>query len=68
MEACNESEGVLRTKNFIAQESTNKGVNQLAKYETQVQQQRPESPTLTLTWHACKYKVHKTPPEVQSAN
>ena len=23
------------------------------------QQQRPESPTVTLTWHACKYKVHK---------
>ena len=22
-------------------------------------QQRPESPTVTLTWHACKYKVHK---------
>ena len=21
--------------------------------------QRPESPTVTLTWHACKYKVHK---------
>ena len=26
---------------------------------TQVQQQRPELPTVTLTWHACKYKVHK---------
>ena len=26
---------------------------------TQEQQQRPESPTLTLTWHACKHKVHK---------
>ena len=24
----------------------------------QTQQQRPESPTVTLTWHACKYKVH----------
>ena len=22
-----------------------------------VQQQRPELPTVTLTWHACKYKV-----------
>ena len=22
-------------------------------------QQRPESPTVTLTWHACRYKVHK---------
>ena len=39
------------------------------KYVTRVQQQRPESPTVTLTWHACKskpidglrckYKVHK---------
>ena len=26
---------------------------------TQTQQQRPEWPTVTLTWHACKYKVHK---------
>ena len=29
------------------------------KYITQVQQQTPESPTVPLTWHACKYKVHK---------
>ena len=27
--------------------------------EKQAQQQRPESPTVILTWHACKYKVHK---------
>ena len=40
-------------------ESTHKGVNQCLKYVTQVQQQRPESSTVTLTWHACKYKVHK---------
>ena len=40
-------------------ESTHKGVNQRSKYVTQVQQQRPESPRVTLTWHACKYKVHK---------
>ena len=39
-------------------ESTHKGVNQHLKYATQVQQ-RPESPTVTLTWHACKYKVNK---------
>ena len=39
-------------------ESTYKGVNQRSKYVTQVPQ-RPESPTVTLTWHACKYKVHK---------
>ena len=29
-----------------------------SKYLTQAQQ-GPESPTVTLTWHACKYKVHK---------
>ena len=40
-------------------ESTNKGVNQRSKCVTRVQQQRPESPTITLTWHAWKYKVHK---------
>ena len=40
-------------------ESTHKGVNQPSKYATPVQQQRPELPTVTLTWHACKYKVHK---------
>ena len=40
--------------------STHKGVNQSSKYVTQVLQQRPESPTVTLIWHACKYKqVHK---------
>ena len=32
---------------------THKGVNQRSKYVAQVQQQRP---TVTLTWHACKYK------------
>ena len=26
---------------------------------TQIQPQRPETPTVTLTWHACQYKVHK---------
>ena len=36
-----------------------KGVNLHSKVVTQVQQQRPEPPTVTLTWHACKYKVHK---------
>ena len=40
-------------------ESTNRGDNHLSKYVTQAQQQRPESPTVTLAWHACKYKVHK---------
>ena len=40
-------------------ESTHKGVNQRWKYVTQVQKHRPESLTVTLTWHACKCKVHK---------
>ena len=40
-------------------ESTHKGVNQLSKCVTQVQQKRPEQPMVTFTWHACKYKVHK---------
>ena len=43
---------------FNETESTHKGVNQRSKYMTQVQQ-RAELPTVTLTWHACKYKVHK---------
>ena len=37
-------------------ESTHKGVNQRSKYVTQVHQQRPESCTVTLYWHACKYR------------
>ena len=39
--------------------STLKGVNRRSKYVTQVQRQKPESPTVTLTWHECKYKVHQ---------
>ena len=38
--------------NSARAESTHKGVNQRSKYVTQVQQQRPESPAVTLTWHA----------------
>ena len=38
--------------------SANKGVNLRSNYVTRVQQ-RPESPTVTLTWHTCKYKVHE---------
>ena len=34
-------------------ESTHKGVNQCSKDVTQTQQQRPEWPTVTFTWHAC---------------
>ena len=33
-----------------------KGVNQRSKDVTQTRQQRPESPTVTLTWRASKYK------------
>ena len=32
-------------------ESTNKGVNEHSKYV--IQQQRPEWPTVIVTWHAC---------------
>ena len=38
--------------------STHNGVNQRSKYVTQVKQ-RSVLPTVTLTWHACKYTVHK---------
>ena len=34
-------------------------INMHGKDISQVQQQRPERPMVTLTWHACKYKVHK---------
>ena len=34
-------------------EPAHKGGNQRSKYVTQTQKQRPESPTVTLTWHAC---------------
>ena len=40
-------------------QSAHKGVNQRPKAVTQTQQQRPESPTVTLTWHASKFKVPK---------
>ena len=43
----------------VSLKSTHKGVNQRSKYVTQIQQQRPELPTVTLTWHACEYKVQK---------
>ena len=39
--------------------STHKGVKQCSRYVTQVQQQRPESPMVTLTKHMGKHKVHK---------
>jgi len=44
-------------------ESTHRGVNWCLKdvIQLQAQQQRPESPIITLTWYACKvnFKVHK---------
>ena len=49
--------GVTKTERVAV--STHKGVNKCSKYVTQVQQQRPESHTVTLTWHARKYTVHK---------
>ena len=47
--------------------STHKGVNQRSKYVIKVQQQRPESPTVAFTWHACKYKVHKLHQSLRSS-
>ena len=44
---------------FIFIESTCKGVNWCLENVTRVQQQRPELPRVTPTWHACKYKVYK---------
>ena len=34
--------------------STHEGVNQHSTVVTKTQQQRPESPTVTLTWHVSK--------------
>ena len=59
---CNANDAVgpgVLINSLFKKESTNKGGNQRSKYVTQVQQQRSKSPTVTLTWHACKYKVHK---------
>ena len=36
----------------------NQHKRELIKDVTQTQQQRPESPTVTLTWHACIHRVH----------
>ena len=43
---------------LLGTEPAHRGVNQRSNYATQVQQ-RPKSTTVALTWHACKYKVHK---------
>ena len=39
-------------------ESTHKGVKQ-RRLTSHKHNNKSESPTITLTWHACKYKVHK---------
>ena len=46
-------------RNQTREKSTRKEVNQHLINMTQIQPQRPETPTVTLTWHACQYKVHK---------
>ena len=46
-------------EHFVQKQSAHDGVNQRSKDVTQTQQQRPESPAVTLTWHASKYKVHE---------
>ena len=56
----NHSINYERLTNSLCTYSTKKGiVNQRWKDVAQTQQQRPESLTVTLTWHATKYKVHK---------
>ena len=59
------AESMIRITNFATESTagfnieliTHKGVNYCSKYTTQVLQQRHESPAVTLTWYACKYKV-----------
>ena len=46
-------------RNTRCVQSTHKGVNLRSKDVTQAQQQRPQYPTKTLSWHASKCKVHK---------
>ena len=41
---------------FSLESTIKKEVNQRSKDVKQLQQQRPESPAVTLTWHASKYK------------
>ena len=53
------SEGLHCHEQQPPSETTHKGVNQRSKDVTQTQQQNPESPTVTLAWHASKYEAHK---------
>ena len=49
--------GAMKLNKHLAKDlklSTHKGVNQRSKDVTQTQQQRPDLPTVALTWHACK--------------
>ena len=50
-----------RTRPWVLMQNqqTRELISARKKNITQVQQQRPESPTVTFTWHSCKYKVHK---------
>ena len=55
--------GVLCRKisfGFLSLDTTHKGVNYFWKDVTQTQQQRPETPTVTFTWHASKLKVRNS--------
>ena len=45
-------------KNAVLSESSYKGVNQRSTDVTQIQQQRSDSSTVTLRWHASKHNVH----------
>ena len=49
-------------------ESAHRGVNWHSKYISQGHQQRPSCLQLTLTWHACQYKVHKHHSQCTSRN
>ena len=55
--------GVLCKKisfGFLSLDTTHKEVNYLWKDVTQAQQQRPETPTVTFTWDASKFKVRNS--------
>ena len=51
-------DATVKATNFSHTESTYKGVNSKMSHNHNMWQ-RPESPTVTLTWHVCKYRVHK---------
>ena len=49
--------GGFRTSHSKSNQHTRELIS-APKYVIQVQKQKPESPTVTLTWHACKYKTY----------